>query len=41
VLHEVNASDPEGGLVNYSIIAGNQDLIWMEIIPSAYPKVEN
>ncbi len=25
VLHEVNASDPEGGVVNYSIIAGNQD----------------
>jgi hypothetical protein len=26
VLHEVNASDPEGGVVNYSIIDGNQDL---------------
>ena len=25
-LHEVNASDPEGGAVNYSMIDGNQDL---------------
>ncbi len=24
-LHEINASDPEGGVVYYSIIAGNQD----------------